>query len=78
MSGECGVVVRVCCCCCCVCVPVRAGPLINRCAACRALEGRSRVAGRTRHVVVRNDGGTHGFKRPVGGVPPADGGGVTV
>lgn len=54
-----------------VCVPVRAGPLINGGGACWALEGRSCVAGRARHIVIRNDGGTHRFKRPVGGVAPA-------
>lgn len=48
-----------------MCVPVRAGPLINGGGACRALEGRSCVAGRARHIVVRNDGGAHGFERPV-------------
>lgn len=62
----------------CVSIPVRAGPLINGGGACRALEGRSCAAGRARHIVVRNNGGTHGFKRPVGGVAPAGGGGVTV
>lgn len=58
-----------------VSIPVRAGPLINGGSACRALEGRSCVAGRARHIVIRNDGGMHGFKRPVGGVAPARGAG---
>lgn len=61
-------------CLCVIGVPVRAGPLINRCGACRALQGRGSVSCRARHVVVRDNGRTHRLERPVGGVSPAEGG----